>query len=125
SKYYGVPILMGDNLAQQLGDFAVLPVDRVRVVGRTKGETVHVLLGDQQVRDSADFIDFAAAHRAMLDAYFRQRWDQAAEINDRNEQQSTTFGLARLVMLYRERIIAFAATPPADGWDGVYEPGSK
>lgn len=125
SKYYGVPILMGDNLAQHLSGFAVLPVDRVRVVGRAKGETVHVLLGDETMRDSAEFASFAAAHRAMLDAYFGQDWDQAAEINNRNEQQATRFGLAKLVMLYRDRIITFAENPPPDGWDGVYEPSSK
>ena len=125
SKFYGVPILMGDNLAQHLGDFAVLPIDRVRVVGRAKSETVHVLLGDETVRESPEFGAFAAAHLAMLEAYCGQKWDKAAEINDRNEQQATGFGLAKLVMLYRDRIIAFAATPPPDGWDGVYEASSK
>ena len=125
SKFYGVPILMGDNLAQHLGDFAVLPIDRVRVVGRAKSETVHVLLGDETVRKSPEFAALAAAHLAMLEAYFGQKWDKAAEINDRNEQQATGFGLAKLVMLYRDRIIAFAATPPPDGWDGVYEASSK
>ena len=125
SKFYGVPILMGDNLAQHLGDFAVLPIDRVRVVGRAKSETVHVLLGDETVRESPEFGAFAAAHLAMLEAYFGQKWDKAAEINDSNEQQATGFGLAKLVMLYRDRIIAFAATPPPPDWDGVYEASSK
>lgn len=125
SKYYGVPILMGDNLAQHLCEFAVLPIDRVRVVGRAKGETVHVLLGDETVRATAEFVAFAAAHRAMLDAYFGQAWDEAAEINDRNAQHAPRFELAKLVLLYRDRITAFAATPPPDDWDGVFEPSSK
>lgn len=125
SKYYGVPILMGDNLAQHLSGFAVVPIDRVRVVGRDKGETVHVLLGDELVRQSPPFTSFAAAHRQMLDAYFAQSWAKAAEFNDRNEQQAAKFGLTRLVMLYRDRIAAFAASPPPTGWDGVYEPSSK
>ncbi len=125
SKYYGVPILIGDNLAQHLSGFAVLPIDRVRVVGRAKGETVHVLLGDETLCATNEFEAFAAAHRLMLDAYFGHLWDKAAELNDRNEQVATRFGLAKLVMLYRDRIIAFAATPPPEGWDGVFEPSSK
>lgn len=125
SKYYGVQILMGDDLAQHLSEFAVLPVDRVRVVGRAKGEIVHVLLGDETVRATAEFVAFAAAHRAMLDAYFGQAWDEAAEINDRNAQHAPRFELAKLVLLYRDRITAFAATPPPDDWDGVFEPSSK
>ena len=102
-----------------------MPVDRVRVVGRASAETVHALLGDEKVSATPEFIAFAAAHQAMLDAYFGQKWSEAAAINDRNEQQATTFGLAKLVMLYRDRIIAFAANPPPDGWDGVYEPSNK
>ena len=125
SKYYGVPILMGDNLAQHLSGFAVLPVDRVRVVGRGHAETVHVLLGDEKMRGSAEFRAFAEAHRAMLDAYFAQDWERAADLNDRNEQQSTTFGLTKLVMLYRERIAAFASAPPPADWDGIFEAAAK
>ena len=125
SKYYGVPILMGDNLAQHLSGFAVLPVDRVRVVGRGHAETVHVLLGDEKMRGSAEFRAFAEAHRAMLDAYFAQDWERAADLNDRNEQQSTTFGLTKLVMLYRERIAAFASAPPTADWDGIFEAAAK
>ena len=125
SKYYGVPILMGDNLAQHLGAFATIAVDRVRVVGRDRAETVHVLLGDETVRASAQFAAFATAHEAMLDAYFGQDWATAGELNDRNEQQAAKFGLTRLVMLYRDRIAAFAAAPPAIGWDGVYEAAAK
>ena len=125
SKYYGVPILMGDNLAQHLGGFAVLPVDRVRVVGREHAEAVHVLLGDENVYGSAAFTAYAAAHQAMLEAYFAQNWAKAAEFNDRNEQPAAAFGLTKLVMLYRDRIAAFAATPPAADWDGVYEAATK
>ncbi|MEO8141281.1 MAG: adenylate/guanylate cyclase domain-containing protein [Sphingomicrobium sp.] len=125
SKYYGVPILMGDNLAQHLNGFAILPVDRVRVVGRGHAETVHVLLGDEKMHGSAEFIAFADAHRAMLDAYFAQDWGRAADLNDRIEQQSTRFGLTKLVMLYRERIAAFASAPPPADWDGIYEAAAK
>lgn len=125
SKYYGVPILMGDNLARHLSAFAILPIDRVRVVGRDKGETVHVLLGDEPVRQSSHFTSLAAAHHQMLDAYFAQEWEKAAALNDGNEQQAASFGLTRLVMLYRDRIAAFAANPPPTGWDGVYEASSK
>jgi adenylate cyclase len=125
SKYYGVSILTGDSLARHLGEFAILPIDRVRVVGRDKAETVHVLLGDEAVRKSSEFINFATAHQAALDAYFGQDWAKAADLNDQNEQAAARFGLTKLVMLYRDRIAAFAANPPPVGWDGVYEATSK
>jgi hypothetical protein len=61
----------------------------------------------------------------VLDAYFAQDWAKAAELNDGNEATAAHFGLTRLVMLYRERIIAFTTTPPPAGWDGVYDATSK
>ena len=125
SKYYGVSILMGNGLAKHLGGFATLPIDRVRVVGRDAAETVHVLLGDETVRGSSEFQAFAKNHRAALDAYFAQDWATAAELNDLNEQLAAGFGMTKLVMLYRERIADFAASPPPTGWDGVFAASSK
>ena len=125
SKYYGVPILLGDNLAQHLAEFAVLPVDRVRVVGRDKAEPVHVLLGDEQVRATSEFAALATSHNAMFEAYFGQNWELAAELNRQIEPQAAHFGLAKLVLLYRDRISGFAASPPPPDWDGVFEASSK
>ena len=125
SKFYGVSILTGDNLARHLGAFAILPIDRVRVVGRDHAETVHVLLGDETVHATPRFTAFAAAQGAVLEAYFAQDWGKAAELNDALEQQAAGFGLTKLNMLFRDRIVAFAASPPPAGWDGVYEASSK
>ena len=125
SKYYGVPILMADALAQHLGEFASLPIDRVRVVGRDAVETVHVLLGEVALRASSDFVALEKAHHAVMQAYFAKKWALAADLNDANEQAATAFGLGKLNMLYRERIAAFAASPPPPEWDGVYEASSK
>ena len=125
SKYYGVSILMGNELAQHLGEFATLPIDRVRVVGRDAAETVHVLLGDEAVRGSAEFEAYAKGHQAALDAYFARDWGTAAALNDSNEQLAARFGLTKLVMLYRERIADFAANPPLTNWDGVFAASSK
>ena len=125
SKYYGVSILMGDALAKNLSEFATLPIDRVRVVGRDAAETVHVLLGDVAMGASYGFMSFEKAHLAVIEAYYAQKWALAAELNDANEQAAATFGLTKLVMLYRDRIAAFAANPPSAGWDGIYEASSK
>ena len=125
SKYYGVPILMADALAKHLPDFAALPIDRVRVMGRDAAETVHVLLGDEVLRAAPDFLALEQAHLAVMAAYYAQDWGLAAELNDAHEQAAGAFGLTKLVMLYRDRIAAFAATPPPADWDGVYEASSK
>ena len=105
--------------------FAWLTVDRVRVVGRDGPLTVHALLGDEKLAGDAEFIAFAAAHQSMLQAYHQRRWGEAAELNDTNEERASGFCLTTLVMLYRDRLHAFAAKPPPPDWDGVFEATSK
>jgi adenylate cyclase len=125
TKYYGVEILCGEGIARHLDGFALLPVDRVRVLGRDRPETVHALVGDGATATDPAFVAFAAAHRAMLDAYFSQDWQKAADLNDRNEQAASSYGFTTLVMLYRQRIADFAANPPGSAWDGVHSATSK
>ena len=125
SKYYGVKIIIGANLQQQLPGFALLPIDHVRVVGRAAPETIYTLLGDEQLASDAAFQHFAEAHNAMLAAYRAMRWDETARRIDENELAASAHGLSALYMLYRDRILAFTATPPPADWDGVYSAASK
>lgn len=125
TKYYGVEILCGEELARHLEGFALVPLDRVRVLGRDRPEIVHALLGDSAVENDPAFTTFAEAHHAMLDAYFAQAWDRAAALNDANEQRAASYGLTTLAMLYRDRIADFAANPPGARWDGVHSATGK
>lgn len=125
TKLYQVEILVGDELAAHLADFAIVPVDRVRVVGRDRPETIHALLGDESVRQRAEFAAFAAEHRAMLDEYFERRFADAGIRNDANSAAATEFGLGSVVTLFRERIRQFELHPPPPGWDGAYEAMTK
>ena len=61
----------------------------------------------------------------MLEAYRERRWDEAAELNDANEQAATGYGLGKLIMVYRDRLVAFAAKAPPADWDGIFEAQTK
>jgi adenylate cyclase len=119
TKTYGVPILMGEELAGALPDFATLEVDRVRVVGREKPATIHALLGDEGLACSPAFAAFAARHARLLDDYRGRRWDEAEQALGENEDAAAGYGLALLHARYRASIRAFRQHPPGDGWDGV------
>ncbi len=125
TKLYQVEILAGEQLASQLPDFALVPVDRVRVVGREHPEEIFALVGDQSVRERSDFTAFAAEQRAMLDDYFACRFAAARARNDANEIAAAGFGLAGVNRLFRERMVLFEAHPPPPGWDGTYEAVAK
>lgn len=125
TKGYGIRILMGEELAQALPDFAILEVDRVRVVGRDKVATIYALLGDEEVKQSATFAAFAARHAKLLDDYRARRWDEAEEAIAGNEEEAGGYGLAKLYARYRASIQACREDPPGEGWDGVTVAVSK
>ncbi len=125
TKYYGVRILIGSALESQLSGFAILPVDRVRVVGRDAIETVYTLLGDEALVADADWQELATDHLAMFAAYQGQRWGEATALMEKSAAAAQRHGLDKLHQLIAGRIAAFRSTPPGADWDGVFEATEK
>ncbi|HEX8574356.1 MAG TPA: adenylate/guanylate cyclase domain-containing protein [Allosphingosinicella sp.] len=119
TKPYGVPILMGAELAAALPDFAILEVDRVRVVGRDRPATIHALLGDERLARSPAFAAFAVRHRKLLDDYRGRRWDEAEQALADNAGAAADYGLSALYVRYGASIRACRDSPPAEGWEGI------
>jgi adenylate cyclase len=120
TKYYGAPIAIGEDLQVHLREFATVPLDHVRVVGRDAPETIHALLGDETLASRPDFQAFAADHEAMGRAYRAQQWDEAEVLLDRQQAHAESLGLAKLYALMRERIARYRESPPSPDWDGVF-----
>lgn len=125
TKQYGVQIMLGATLAARLPGFALLELDRVRVVGRDAPETVHALLGDESVAGGEAFSALQARHVAFLAAYRAQDWPRARGALEGMAGDAERFGLAALHALYARRIDALAADPPGAGWDGVFAATEK
>lgn len=125
TKYYGVRIAMGSQLQAHLGEFATLPLDRVKVVGRDTAETIYVLLGDEQLAESSEFVSLRAHHGAMVDAYQGQNWAAAQGALNELMPVAATYGLSKYYALMADRIAHFTANPPGTDWDGVYEATEK
>ena len=125
TKTYGVRILLGQDLAHELPAFATLEVDRVRVVGREKPTTIHALLGDEKLANSAAFAEFACRHLTLLEAYRNRRWDEAEQALAQNEAEAARYGLASLYVRYCALIRGYRELPPVEGWDGVTIAESK
>ncbi len=125
TKQYGVPIAVGETLTGRLEAFPLLELDRVRAVGRDRPVTISALLGDEEVKASADFQDLRAAHLAMLEAYRTQDWDSAEAALARGREAYETFDIPGLAALFATRIAGLRESPPGEGWDGVYQATSK
>ena len=78
TKYYGVSIAIGSSLASELPEFAMLELDRVRVVGREAPETLFALLGDEEMALDPAFAAYAVEHERLLAAYRAREWDRSA-----------------------------------------------
>jgi adenylate cyclase len=125
TKQYGVTIAIGAALAERIAGFAVLELDRVRVVGREQAETIFALLGDETLAASKSFAALEAAHGAMLEAYRTQRWEEAEGQLREARGLYEAHGMAGLNGLFIERIEGLRRDPPGGNWDGVYQATAK
>jgi adenylate cyclase len=125
TKYYGVSIAIGSSLAAELPEFALLELDRVRVVGRDAPETLYALLGDEELALDPDFAAYAVEHERLLAAYRAREWDRALAMLDAQDAAAVRFGVAKLQGLLRERIAAYQQKDPGPAWDGVFQATEK
>lgn len=125
TKFYGVTIVIGGALRDCLPEFAVIELDRVRVVGRERPETVFALLGDEGMAKDPRFVSLSEQHGAMLHAYRTKDWDAAGALISSLAAQAEAFGLSKVHAVYAERIAVLSLDPPPADWDGVYVARSK
>jgi len=125
SKLYDVPIVVGEALAGRLAGFALLELDRVRVVGRDAPLTVFALLGEAATAADPRFAALQSSHAAMLAAYRAQDWEAAAAALDAGAADYAGLGLGGLHALYTGRIAALRRDPPGPDWDGVHAAQAK
>lgn len=125
TKQFGVPIIAGSALAEKLDGFAMLEIDRVRVVGRDAPETIFALLGDEALKAEDGFGRIASHHAAMLAAYRAQDWDTASMNLERGRPSYESLGISGLHRLYGERLTHLRDDPPGAQWDGVFQATRK
>ena len=125
TKYYGYPILLGEETATMAADFACLELDLIRVKGREQPSRVFALLGDPVVRRGAAFAALAKANEELLRAYRGQDWATASDALANCRGRMDGFAVEPLFALYNDRIRDFQAEPPPPGWDGVYVAETK
>ncbi len=124
TKTYYVDIIIGEQTANQVREFALLELDLIQVVGKIHPVRIFFLFGDETVRSTAAFASLECAHNAMIAAYRSQQWAQALEhlASSRAEAPEVLQGV---YLLYEHRIADLRATPPPADWDGVFAALSK
>jgi class 3 adenylate cyclase len=123
SKTYAVPIIISEETQRLAPDFAALELDLIAVKGKRQAVRIFALLGEPEMAASAAFARLQARHLEMLEAYRRQRWDEAAGLLA--ECRALDDRLDDLYDVYQTRIHAMKLDPPGPGWDGVFVATSK
>jgi adenylate cyclase len=124
TKTYLVDIIIGERTAEQAPQLALLELDLIQVVGRTKPVRIFFLFGDESVATTEAFASLACAHRSMIAAYRGRQWAEAlAQLEICRNQAPDT--LRDFYQLYEERITDLVASPPPPAWDGVFEALTK
>lgn len=121
TKAYGVDILIGENTANAVPDFAVLELDLLRVKGKQLPERIFALLGDEEKSHSVEYQAWHEQHETLIKLYRTQKFDEALA----SIKKCKKYGLSEFYDMLRSRINDLKSTDlPAD-WDGVYEATSK
>jgi len=123
TKHYGVTIVLDSALQSHLPGFATIELDRVVVVGRDEPETVHALLGDENMRATPDFGRFAQMHGEFLAASRAGDWAVALRGLESLAGPAQRFGIVPLYSFYRSRIDTQRRA--GNAWDGIFRPGEK
>jgi adenylate cyclase len=120
SKYYGVPIIIGERTAQAVSaQFAVLELDCLQVKGKITSERIFTILGRADLAASSTFREFRDLNRLMLGAYRDREWAKALETIILCRDAGRVFGLDGYYALYVARIRHLVENPPSDQWNGV------
>lgn len=119
TKQYGVPILVGETLAERLPAFALIQLDTIRVVGREAPERIFALMGGPEMATDATFGDVRDRMSALLTAYRSRDWAGAETGIEGLRPLADGAGLAGVLEVYARRVESYRLTPPPEDWDGV------
>jgi adenylate cyclase len=119
TKAYAVNILVGEDLAARLPDFALIELDLIRVVGRDTPERVFALMGPPDMSSDPAFIETGARMAAVLEAYRSRDWTGAEAALKKLKGAGTLPGLEGVAAVYATRVADFRQNPPSDDWDGI------
>ena len=119
TKTYHVDIILGERTAAQVPQFAMLELDLIQVVGKTRPVRIFFLLGDEGVRATSAFAALESAHDAMINAYRRKDWATALSELESCRSQAPEI-VQDVYQMYEQRIADLQASPPPADWDGVY-----
>jgi adenylate cyclase len=122
TKSYGLATLVGAETARQAaGEIYAIPVDTVRVKGKSKPEDLYTLIGPSSLARDPDVVRLAQSVADMRTAYRAQDWARVEAHIASGRLADADRRLGGLLDMYARRITsATARTRLPPDWDGVW-----
>ncbi len=127
TKLYEIDILIGEETAAQVSDFALIEIDRVEVLGRSDAPlNIFTVVGDQHLAKNKGFQDQRDSWQEALAAYRDADLDEAERrfANIANGQQ-LYIDLRHAAQVMLSRIAELRLNPLAESRDAVYRAAIK
>jgi adenylate cyclase len=120
TKRYKVPVILSESTRAAVPDCACVPLDRVRLKGKSEATALFALAGGSELAKSRAFQEWADAHKTMRDAY------EAGEIAAALSGLDVAAGHAppafsELYALWRGEWRALASLPLPQSWSPVLD----
>lgn len=118
TKFYGLPLVTGEETVKRGGGLPFLEVDLVRVKGKDRPSRIYTLLNLLDVDDERTE-PLVAAHQQMLASYREADWAgaQNALVECRSFEIA---GLHKLYEMYEQRLSRYRLAPPPKDWSAVH-----
>ena len=115
-RAYGAKIILSEMTVRELRRPATLrELDLIRVKGKDRPVAVYESLGHRAHEPKLGAL--LELHAVGIGAYRAREWTSARKAFDAALELYPTDGPSAV---YRQRCDLLGATPPADGWDGVW-----
>jgi adenylate cyclase len=122
NKLYGCHILASaDTITGAAATIEAREIDRVVVLGETRPQTIFEIMGRKNAVTPAQ-VELKARFAEGLAAYRARRWDDARRAFTAALEAAPQDGPS---LAFIKRIDGFTATPPAEGWDGIWQLDQK
>lgn len=110
TKTYGIALLLGPETAARVTNFAILPIDRIRLRGRAEALEIYALVGDEKVMETPSFRELRSVHLQLRAASMAQ--DEASIRHLTQElKKRAPVGLQPLYGVFAERATDKTGTP--------------
>jgi len=123
SKTYGINIIIGQDTADHLTDFALVELDLIAVKGRKDAIKIYGLLGDSTLTSDTSYLDARDLISNLLGSYHNRDWEKAKEYATNLAENHPQFTI--LSNLYISRINTFIKVEPPEDWNGIYYATTK